>query len=166
MIRPCRAADAAAVCDIYNYYVRETVVTFEEEPVAVNDMARRIGTTTAGLPWLVWEEDGAVLGYAYAAPWKARSAYRYSAETTVYVSRGHTGRGLGSALYTGLLAQIAGRVHCAIGGISLPNAASVALHEKLGFREIGRFPEVGRKFGRWVDVGYWARVDAGGVAAA
>jgi phosphinothricin acetyltransferase len=165
MIRSCRAADAAALCDIYNCYVRETVVTFEEEPVAVDDMARRIGTITAGLPWLVWEENGTVPGHACAAPWKKRSACRYPAEATVYVSRGHTGRGIGSALYTALLDRIAGRVHCAIGGLSLPNSASVALHEKPGFRGIGRFPEVGWKFGQWVDVGYWARVDAGMVPA-
>lgn len=157
LIRPCAAADAVAIADIYNYYVRETVVTFEEEPVAAPEMARRIGEITATLPWLVIEEQDTVLGYACAAPWKTRSAYRYTVETSVYLSPGHTGRGLGYALYRALLDGLRQlNMHCAIGGISLPNAASVALHEKLGFREIGAFPEVGWKQNRWVDVGYWA----------
>ena len=155
-IRACTSADAAAICDIYNRYVRETVITFEESPVATAEMAQRIGDVTAHLPWLVAEEQSAILGYAYATPWKARSAYRFSVETTVYVAPGHMRRGLGAALYRQLIDELRQRgVHAAVGGIALPNAASIALHEKLGFTKIGQFVEIGRKLDRWVDVGYW-----------
>ena len=134
-IRACTAADATAICDIYNRYVRETVITFEEAPVATAEMAQRIRDVTAHLPWLVAEEQGAILGYAYATPWKARSAYRFSVETTVYVAPGHMRRGLGAALYRQLIEELRQRgVHAAVGGIALPNEASIALHEKLGFK--------------------------------
>jgi phosphinothricin acetyltransferase len=104
----------------------------------------------------VWEENSVVVGYAYGSPWKQRSAYRFSVETTIYMAPSHTGRGIGTALYRSLLADVrALRFHCAVGCIALPNSASIALHENLGFEEIGRFREVGRKFDRWVDVGYW-----------
>ena len=155
-IRACTSADAAAICAIYNPYVRETVITFEETPVPTAEMAQRIGDVTAHWPWLVAEEQGAILGYAYATPWKARSAYRFSVETTVYVAPGHMRRGLGAALYRQLIDELRVRgVHAAVGGIALPNAASIALHEKLGFKKIGQFVEIGRKLDRWVDVGYW-----------
>jgi phosphinothricin acetyltransferase len=156
MIRPCAAADAETVASIYNHYVRETVVTFEEAPLSAPDMERRIDDVTARFPWLVWEENSVVVGYAYGSPWKQRSAYRFSVETTIYMAPSHTGRGIGTALYRSLLADVrALRFHCAVGCIALPNPASIALHENLGFEEIGRFREVGRKFDRWVDVGYW-----------
>jgi L-amino acid N-acyltransferase YncA len=156
MIRACTAADAAAICAIYNPYIRDTVITFEEAPVSTAEMARRIGEVTGRLPWLVAEEQGALVGYAYATPWKTRSAYRLSVETTVYVAPGQQRRGLATDLYRELLVQLRRLgVHCAVGGIALPNPASVALHEKLGFKKIGQFAEIGRKFDRWVDVGYW-----------
>ncbi len=144
------------IAAIYNHYVRDTVVTFEEAPVAENEMARRIAETTASYPWLVSEDDGEVKGYAYASSWKRRSAYRFAAESTVYLAPESVGRGLGRPLYAALIAEMRSRgLHCAIAGISLPNPASVALHEKMGFAPIGRFGEVGWKLGRWVDVGYW-----------
>jgi phosphinothricin acetyltransferase len=156
MIRMCTAADAAAVCAIYNPYVLETVVTFEEEPVCTAEMARRIGEVTARFPWLGAEEGGAIVGYAYATPWKVRAAYRHSVETTVYLAPGHAGRGVGTALYRELIELLRkAAVHAVIGGVALPNAASVALHEKLGFKKTAHFPEVGHKLGRWVDVAYW-----------
>jgi phosphinothricin acetyltransferase len=156
MIRACAADDAAAIAGIYNHYVRETVVTFEETPVAADEVARRIVEVLAQHPWLVAEEDGSVVGWAYATQWRARSAYRFAAETTVYVAAGHHGRGIGSSLYSALIAELKQRkVHSAVGGIALPNPASVALHEKLGFKNVAQFAEVGRKFDRWIDVGYW-----------
>jgi phosphinothricin acetyltransferase len=156
MIRACTAADAAAIAEIYNHYVRETVVTFEETPVAAAEMAQRIADVSARYPWLVWDDGGAVVAWAYATPWKTRSAYRFSVETTVYVAASHHGRGIGGALYRALIDDLRARnVHSAVGGIALPNPASVALHEKLGFRKIAHFAEVGGKFDRWVDVGYW-----------
>lgn len=156
MIRQCTTADAAAICEIYNHYVRHTVITFEEVPVVVAEMAQRILDVTARYPWLVAEENGAVVGYAYAAPWRPRSAYRFSVESTVYVAPGQVGRGVGTALYRELIEGLrALDVHCAVGGIALPNPASVTLHEKLGFKKIGQLVEIGRKLDRWVDVGYW-----------
>lgn len=134
MIRPCHPSDASRICEIYNHYVRETVITFEELPVTEADMAQRIGDAIERLPWLVSEQSGAIVGYAYATPWKARSAYRFAVESTVYLAPEFTGRGIGSALYQALVAELRNcGVHCAVGGISLPNAASIALHEKLGF---------------------------------
>jgi L-amino acid N-acyltransferase YncA len=159
MIRPCQPADAAQICGIYNHYVRETVVTFEESPVLEAEMARRIGDVTAQLPWLVTERDGVIQGYAYATPWKTRAAYRHSVESSVYLARHAVGKGLGVQLYAALIAELRQRgLHCVIGGAALPNPASVALHEKLGFHKVAQFPEVGFKFGQWVDVAYWELV--------
>ena len=156
MIRPAIAADAPRIAEIYNHHVRETVVTFEEQPVAETEIARRITETTAEYPWLVSENDGTLAGYAYASSWKRRSAYRYAVESTIYLAPEFHGRALGSGLYRALIVEMRARgFHCAIGGISLPNLASIALHEKLGYKHIGQFREVGWKFGKWVDVGYW-----------
>jgi phosphinothricin acetyltransferase len=156
-IRPCRASDAPRIAAIYNHFVRDTLVTFEEAPVSDAEMARRIDEVTAQHPWLVWDDGAGAAAYAYATTWKTRSAYRYSVESTVYVEPGRERRGIGSALYGALIEALRARdVHCVIGGITLPNAASVALHEKLGFRKIGVFREVGFKLGGWADVGYWA----------
>lgn len=159
MIRPATNADAEAIAVIYDHYIRETVVTFEEEAVPAAEMARRIETVqAASLPYLVKLHDDRVVGYAYAGRWHARSAYRFSVETTVYFDAAAVGRGFGTELYGALLDELSARdLHVAIGGIALPNAASVALHEKLGFRKAAHYDEVGFKFGRWIDVGYWQR---------
>jgi phosphinothricin acetyltransferase len=156
-IRSATAADAAAIASIYNHYVAETVVTFVEAAVSAQAMAARIADVQAqDLPWLVADAAGEVAGYCYANRWKARSAYRHSVETTIYLKRGLEGRGIGRRLYSALLGLLRARgVHAVIGGAALPNAASVALHEKLGFAPVGTFRQVGFKHGRWVDVGYW-----------
>ena len=100
--------------------------------------------------------DGAVAGYAYAGRWRTREGYRHSVETSIYLSPDATGRGLGATLYARLLERLrALDVHAVIGGIALPNPASEALHERLGFEQVARFREVGRKFGEWIDVAYW-----------
>jgi phosphinothricin acetyltransferase len=110
----------------------------------------------ASLPWLVLEQTSEIVGYAYATPWKARSAYRYSAESSVYLAPASTGKGFGKQLYQALLAELRGAgLHAINAGIALPNPASVALHEALGFQACAVFREVGYKFERWVDVGYW-----------
>jgi L-amino acid N-acyltransferase YncA len=156
VVRSATAADAAAIAAIYNPHVTGSIVTFEEEPVADAEMARRIAEIVPRLPWLVGAIEGTVVGYAYASPWKTRSAYRYSVETSIYMAADRAGRGLGRRLYTALLDDLRARgLQVAIGGISLPNAASVALHERLGFAPVAVFPGVGWKLGRWVDVGYW-----------
>jgi phosphinothricin acetyltransferase len=157
IVRPALVTDAEAIARIYNYYVQNTVITFEEEPVSAQAMATRIAETqNLFLPWLVAEVDGAIVGYAYARKWRERSAYRYSRETTIYLERGYGGRGIGKTLYSGLLPLLRERgIHVAIGGVALPNDASVALHEKLGFQLVATFRQVGFKHDRWVDVAYW-----------
>jgi phosphinothricin acetyltransferase len=156
MLRRCTPSDAAQICDIYNHYVRETVVTFEESPVPEAEMAQRITDVTSRLPWLVWEEDEAIVGYAYASPWKVRAAYRHAVESSIYLSPRVTGRGLGSRLYAALIEDLRQKgLHCVIGGAALPNPASVRLHEKLRFDKVAEFRQVGFKFGRWIDVAYW-----------
>jgi L-amino acid N-acyltransferase YncA len=159
-IRAATPADAVGIAEIYNHYVANTIVTFEEEPVPAADYAKRIeAVQSASLPWLVAEEAGRIVGYAYAGRWHARSAYRFSVEVTAYLAPADTGRGLGTALYGELFPMLAARgLHSLIGAISLPNDASVALHEKFGMSKAGHYREVGFKFGRWIDVGYWQRV--------
>jgi len=156
MIRTCQPADAARICEIYNHYVRETVVSFEETPVSEDDMAARIERIVERFPWLVWEEGGTVAGYAYAGPWHARSAYRYTVESTIYLAPDRVRRGVGGRLYEALIRDLESRgLRCVIAGIALPNPASVALHEKLGFVKVGQLDDVGFKHERWIDVGYW-----------
>lgn len=156
MIRPATSADAAAIAAIYNHYVATTSITFEEAAVTHAEMASRIDTVSAQLPWYVCERDGAVIGYAYATPWRVRSAYRFSVETTVYVAPGHAREGIGAQLYGAVIDALrVKQIKVVIGGIAQPNPASVALHEKLGFEKVAHFKNVGRKFEQWVDVGYW-----------
>ena len=159
VIRPATVADAAAVAGIYNHYVRETVVTFEEDEVPASEIARRIrDVESVSLPWLIAERDARVVGYAYAARWHSRSAYRFSAEITVYVDASQTRTGVGSRLYDQLFPILRARgIHAVVAGISLPNESSVVLHERFGLTKVAHFKEVGFKFNRWIDVGYWQR---------
>ena len=159
-IRDANMRDAETIAFIYNHFVLTTSISFEEAEVPVIEMAGRIADLQAsGLPWLVAELDGDVAGYAYATKWRVRHAYRFSVETSVYLAPEHAGKGVGTALYEALLTRLRdGGYHLAIGGIALPNAASIALHEKLGFEKVAQFREVGLKFDRWTDVGYWQLV--------
>lgn len=156
-IRPVMAEDAHAIASIYNHYVLNSIATFEEQPVVAETMATRMHhTALARMPWLVAVDGETLLGYAYAGPWKARSAYRHSAEITVYVAPEATGQGVGTRLYEALFAILRDTsIRIVIGGVSLPNAASIALHEHFGMRKVAHFHEVGFKFNRWIDVGYW-----------
>jgi L-amino acid N-acyltransferase YncA len=156
MIRPAVNTDAENLCAIYNHFVKNSVVTFEEEAVSAQDMAQRITEVTSAYPWLVFEADGQISGYAYASRWRKRVAYRNTAEVTVYVAPDLQAKGVGTKLYQALIEKLRKQqFHCALGGIALPNQASIAVHEKLGFQKVAEFSEVGRKFGRWVDVAYW-----------
>jgi phosphinothricin acetyltransferase len=157
MIRPATTQDAAALAAIYNHYIVNTVVTFEETPISAEDMKARLAeVAAANLPWLVAEEGGKVVGYAYASKWKGRCAYRYSVESSAYLAPEAVSRGWGTKLYTALFAALREKsIHAVIGGIALPNPASVALHEKFGMQKVAHFSEVGYKFKQWVDVGYW-----------
>ena len=155
-IRPASPDDASAIADIYNYYITNTIITFEEIEVDATEIGSRIQAIQTQFPYLVYELDNRILGYAYATAFRPRSAYRFSVESTVYLDQTKGGKGFGTELYSALINELRSRqFHCAIGGIALPNAASVALHEKLGFNKIAHLTEVGRKFDRWVDVGYW-----------
>lgn len=157
-VRCVELKDAAFIADIYNHYVNQSSVTFEEDPVDKAEMARRIlETKEQGLPWYVAEDDDEkCLGYCYASKWKGRCAYRFSVEVTVYLQPNEVGKGAGTNLYKVLFDSLKSLgFHVAIGGIALPNPASVRLHEKFGMKKVAHFEEIGFKFGEWVDVGYW-----------
>ncbi len=156
MIRHVRPEDAAAICGIYNEYVRNSTATFEETPVAEEEMGRRIVSTAARYPWLVFESDNMVAGYTYARSWRDRAAYRNTVETGTYLAPQFTGRGFGSLLKAALITELRNSgFHAIVSGIALPNPASVALCEKFGFVKVAHFRQVGFKMGRWIDVGYW-----------
>jgi phosphinothricin acetyltransferase len=155
-IRMAEPADADAILRIYAPVVRTSPITFEIEPPSSVEMAERVRTVTARWPWLVLDRSDDVLGYAYASTWRARAAYQWAVETTVYVRDDRRREGIGRALYRSLLAclRLQG-FRLAIGGITLPNPVSVALHEGLGFRCAGIHRRCGHKLGAWHDVGFW-----------
>jgi phosphinothricin acetyltransferase len=156
MIRPVRAEDAREICAIYNHYIKNTVITFEEELLEAPEMERRIAAISAKYPWLVHEENGEIIGYAYANSYRDRSAYRYAAELSIYLKEERQGEGIGSALFGRLLSELKEtKLHALVSAITLPNERSIALQEKFGFKEIARFAEIGFKFGKWLEVGYW-----------
>ena len=153
MIRRVAVQDAQAIADIYNEYVLRSVATFEVEPVTVQEMLGRIEELSARYPYLVYEEDGQVLGYCYAHQWRARAAYRQTWETTVYVDTSARRKGIGRALVGHLIEECrrAG-VHVLVASIVSENVGSIMLHQGLGFRQASHFSQVGRKFGRWLDI--------------
>jgi len=158
-IRVATPDDAAAVTAIYAPVVIETAISFEMMPPAVDVMRERIATTLRSFPWLVCEDTvRQVNGYAYASRHRERPAYRWSVDTTVYVRADARGQGVGKALYQALLEQLAQLGYFqAFAGITLPNAASVALHERVGFTPLGVYRNVGFKLQAWHDVGWWQR---------
>lgn len=153
-LRPATIDDVAAMLAIYAPIVRESAISFELEPPSAEEFARRV---EAAHLWLVAEREGGLLGYAYGGTFRARAAYRWSVETSVYVAADARGRGVGRRLMTGLLAglRLMGYQQ-ALAGTTLPNDASVALHRALGFEPVGIFRAVGHKFGAWHDVGWYA----------
>lgn len=158
MIRSAMPADAGAIAEIYNHYVLHSIATFEEDLVASEEMGRRIRSVGDRYPWLVCEEGAELLGYCYATAFRDRSAYRFTAESTVYLRPAARGKGIGTRLYRELLERLEVLdLHRVVAGIALPNDPSVRLHERLGFEASARFSEVGRKFERWIDVGWWVR---------
>ncbi|HYQ65903.1 GNAT family N-acetyltransferase [Actinophytocola sp.] len=145
--------DAAACVAIYAPYVRETAITFEWDPPSVDEMAARIAASRRTHAWLVAEEDGHVLGYAYGGPFKARAAYRWSCEVSVYVEQGRRRTGAGRALYEELFTRLTARGYLtAAAGVTLPNDASEALHKALGFEPVGTYRRIGWKHDTWHDV--------------
>ena len=145
--------DAVALTAIYNEYILHTTITFEVEPLTVEQMRERILALSASFPYFVYEEDGKVQGYCYAHAWKERAAYRNTWETTIYVDASAPRRGIGTALMKRLMEVCRERgVHVLIACITHPNEPSVALHERLGFVKVAHFKQVGRKFDKWLDV--------------
>jgi phosphinothricin acetyltransferase len=159
-LRLATPADGAAVAALYAPYVRDTAITFEYEVPDAAEFGRRIETVLKLAPWLLAVESGpggeTLLGYAYGGTWRTRVAYRWVVETAIYVDRRQHRRGIGRALYGALLDLLRLQGFCrALGGITIPNPESIALHEKLGFRFAGNFPKCGFKHGTWWDVGFW-----------
>lgn len=155
-IRPARLSDAAALAAIYAPYVRDTAITFEEEIPDEAEFRRRIEAVTAMYPYLVWEEEGEILGYAYGSRIRSRAAYDWAAELSVYVAWDRRGQGIGSALYRALL-DLMGRqgVRQVYGVVALPNEGSHRLHLSLGFTQLAVFPKMGYKMGQWWDIGWY-----------
>lgn len=156
MIRNVQIEDAQELLDIYNYYVVNTVVTFDLEPLSLDAFEEKITTVSADYPFIVYEENSEILGYAYGSKFRPKPAYKKTVESTVYLKHGLQGKQLGSKLYHELLFLLKQKnVHVVLGVLTLPNEASVKLHEKFGFKEVAHLKEVGLKFGKWQDVGFW-----------
>jgi L-amino acid N-acyltransferase YncA len=155
-VRVADDGDGEVIAAIYAPYVLETAISFEELPPSGEEMAKRIAETLPTHPFLVFEENGAVLGYAYAGFHGARAAYRWSANVSAYVAIDAHRQGIGRALYTELFEHLRRQgFHSLFAGITLPNENSIGLHEAMGFTHLGTYREVGYKLGRWHDVGYW-----------
>lgn len=155
-IRIVQPVDAENITRIYNYYVLNTHHTFEIKPLTVAEMEKRITDISAFYPFLVAVTEDEIVGYTYASRYKLRPGYKFSVESTVYVAENRKGNNIGTILYSRLLEEVFDSdVHTIIAGIALPNENSIKLHEKLGFVKIAHFREVGFKFNRWIDVGYW-----------
>lgn len=156
LIRLAVPDDAGAIAAIYAPLVTGAVTSFELDPPSAAEMAARMAAVAAYAPWLVLVRGGEVAGYAYASRHRERAAYQWSVDVSVYIDAGHRGTGVGRALYTALFAMLARQgFHTAHAGITLPNPASIRLHESMGFVPIGVYPAVGWKFGAWHDVGWW-----------
>ncbi len=158
MIRKITVSDASAICDIYNHYVANSIISFEEQEVSETEMQGRIEALTQNYPWFVYEDKGKVVGYAYANLWKTRCAYRNTLESTIY-TQDTAPKGTGTKLYNAIFDSLdTTKFHSLIAVIALPNPASVNFHEKMGFEKAGHFKEVGYKMNKHIDVGYWQKM--------
>ena len=153
MIRKVTVQDAQAIADIYNVYVQKSVVTFETELVTLQEIRRRIEEISVRYPYLVYEEDGKILGYCYAHKWKTRTAYSRTLETTVYVAAASQRKGIGRELMKHLIEECRQiDAHVLVACITGNNENSIELHRQLGFQQVSHFYQVGMKFGLWLDV--------------
>jgi L-amino acid N-acyltransferase YncA len=156
ILRSARPEDAEQILEIYRPSVESTPITFEIEAPSVEEIRQRIQDISIQYPWIVAEDQGEILGYAYGNVFRARPAYIWSAESSVYVKKNSQARGLGTQLYRKLLELLFEQgIFNVIGGITLPNEASIRLHEKMGYRLVGTLPQIGFKLGQWWSVGYW-----------
>ncbi len=159
LIRVATREDAAFIQAIYAPIVENTIISFELEAPTVAEIEQRIKKTLENSPWLVCENQGEVIGYAYASKHRERAAYQWAVDVSAYVNEGSRGTGIGKALYTALMLILAEQgLYNAFAGIALPNAASVGLHEAVGFKPLGVYRQVGFKLGAWHDAGWWQRV--------
>lgn len=157
-VRDASERDAAACAAIYAPYVTDTAISFESDPPTPEEMARRIAAAARTHAWLVLEDEGRVVGYAYGGPYKARAAYRWSCEVSVYVERGRRRTGAGRSLYEALFTRLAARgFRTVVAGMTVPNEASVGLHRAMGFEPVGVYRRIGWKNGRWHDVAWTQR---------
>lgn len=156
LIRNVLPDDSKRISEIYNYYILNTIITFEEEAITSEEIQRRIEKVTKVYPWIVLEDKGKLVGYAYGSQFRVRNAYRYSTETTIYLEISATGNGYGINLYKELMQRLKlSGFNMALGVIGLPNEPSIKLHEKIGFIKAGHLNESGFKFNKWIDVGFW-----------
>lgn len=155
-LRLAQVRDAADILAIYAPYCESTTVTFEVVPPSLATMEERITRISGEYPWIIGELDGRVAGYVYASRFRERAAYKWTAESAIYVAMDCQRRGLGRVMYSALFSMLRSQgFFKAVAGITVPNPASVGLHERLGFRQSGLFPAVGHKDGTWLDVGWW-----------
>jgi len=156
MIRPLDVNDAQQLLDIYNYYVLNTSVTFDIEVLTIENFKDKLNTIKSDYPFIVFEEDNKILGYAYGSKFRPKTAYNYVVESTVYVKHTAHGKQIGTKLYAELLQQLKNiNLHTVLGVLTIPNDASIKLHEKFGFEQVANLREVGFKFGEWQHVGIW-----------
>lgn len=155
-LRNVEIKDALQIVNIYNHYVKTSVVTFDKSPFTKEDFEERIKSISSKFPFIVFEENNEVLGYAYANVWRTKPAYKHTVECTLYLRQDSFGKKIGSQLYTKLLSLLKEQgIKIVIGGLSLPNDESIGLHKKFGFRQVGYFEKVGEKFGKLIDVSFW-----------
>lgn len=156
MMRPVTVADAQQLVAIYNYYVIHSIVTLDLVPFSAEDFEEKISTISSQFPFIVYEENDEILGYAYASTFRTKPAYNKTVELTIYLKHNTLGKQIGKKMYSELIQQLkAENYHVLIGGLTLPNDASVKLHEGFGFEKVAHFKEVGYKFDKWHDVGFW-----------
>lgn len=155
-IRKVDIKDALQIVNIYNYYVKNSVVTFDKTPFTQEDFEKRIKTISSKYPFIIIEDGNEIMGYAYANVWRTKPAYKRTVESTLYVKHDAFGKKIGSQLYSNLFHLLKHQgIKVVIGGLSLPNDESIGLHKKFGFREVGHFEKVGEKFGKLIDVSFW-----------
>ncbi len=156
MIRAFQKEDTLQLLEIYNYYVLNSIVTFDDVPLSFETFSKKVNSINSEYPFIVFEENEKILGFAYGSRFRPKPAYKQSVEVTVYVKNGVQGKQIGTKMYFNLLEKLKSlNYHVVLGGITLPNEASVALHEKFGFEKVAHFKQVGKKFGNWLDVGFW-----------
>jgi L-amino acid N-acyltransferase YncA len=157
-VRQATEADAAIIAEMYNWYILNTIITFETDAVSPDEMKERIYDKLTRYDWIVGELHHEIIGYAYYGPFRPRAAYHHTVESTIYLSQTSISKGFGKVLYANLVESAKSRgFREVIGVIALPNPPSITLHREIGFKEVGVLRSVGYKFGRYIDVGLWQR---------